>query len=159
MSHLFSYGCTNFHETSGNRTPRNRIAFSLLFPLAITRVRDSSISLVICSFTRCCSGYRSDLFLCRGRMRTSNINLRSEVAREPARRPVTSHQKTKTPITTSAPRTISTILLTRNAELICGLQAFLKHIHDITDLPKPRRDASGNRGAVSQRLMDANEAQ
>jgi hypothetical protein len=33
---------------------------------------------------------------------------------------VTSHQKTKTPITTSAPRTISTIFLTRSIDLVCG---------------------------------------
>ena len=33
---------------------------------------------------------------------------------------VTSHQKTKTPITTSPPRTISTIFLTRSTDLVCG---------------------------------------
>ena len=32
----------------------------------------------------------------------------------------TSHQKTKTPITTSAPRTISSIFLTRSIDLVCG---------------------------------------
>ena len=51
---------------------------------------------------------------------------------------MTSHQNKKTPISTSAPRTISSIVLTRNTELICGLQS--ASIHDITDLPKPLGD-------------------
>ena len=34
---------------------------------------------------------------------------------------MTSHKKTKTPISTSAPRIITSIFLTRDSELICGL--------------------------------------
>jgi hypothetical protein len=61
---------------------------------------------------------------------------------------VTSHQETKIPsATTNAPRTISNIFLTRNAELICGLPRF-QHVHNITDLSKPLADTSGRAGVV-----------
>jgi hypothetical protein len=50
---------------------------------------------------------------------------------------VTSHQKTKTPIITNAPRTISSIFLTRNIELICERGNFTR---------RPRREADSRRG-------------